>query len=104
MAKIGAEQCCSIYKTAEILDGKWTLLIFRDLLAGPARFNALRKSVGSISPKTLSDRLRFLEEAGVLSRTVFPEIPPRVEYELTEKGRALAPVFDAMKSYGEQWL
>ena len=89
MNKIETLESCPVYRTAEILDGKWTILIFRDLLAGPVRFNELKKSIGAISPKTLSDRLKLLEELGLITRSVYAEVPPRVEYELTELGRDL---------------
>lgn len=98
-------EVCPVYKTSIVLDGKWTLLIFRELLSKPVvRFNELKKSLGSISPKTLSERLTYLELEGFINRNVFPEIPPRVEYSLTDKGRALSRVFDAMAKYGEEWL
>ena len=104
MTKRKALDQCSTYKTAQILDGKWTILIFRDLLLGRVRFNQLRKSLGAISPKTLTDRLQFLEKEGIIIRTAFAEIPPRVEYELTKKGKAISPVLEAMATYGDNWL
>jgi DNA-binding HxlR family transcriptional regulator len=104
MNKIKTLESCPVYRTAEILDGKWTILIFRDLLAGPVRFNELKKSIGTISPKTLSDRLKLLEELGLITRSAYAEVPPRVEYELTEKGRAINPVFEQMAAYGQKWL
>jgi DNA-binding HxlR family transcriptional regulator len=86
-----------------IIQGKWTLLILRDLLGGKKRFGELRKSAGKISPKTLSVRLKELEEAGVLCRTVYPEVPPRVEYELTGKGMELNGLIEAMAKWGGKW-
>ena len=83
-----------------MLDGKWTLLVIRDLLGGPKRFGELRDSLAGISPKTLTDRLRDLESAGVLSRTMYPQIPPRVEYRLSDLGRSLAPVMNALAEFG----
>jgi DNA-binding HxlR family transcriptional regulator len=90
--------------TAEIVCGKWTLLLIRDLAEGCSRFCELERSLAGISPRTLSLRLRALEEQGIVQRHTFPEVPPRVEYALTEKGRALLPIVDDMRSYGERWL
>jgi DNA-binding HxlR family transcriptional regulator len=84
--------------------GKWTLLVIRDLAEGTARFCELERSLEGISPRTLSLRLRALEEEGVLERTTFPEVPPRVEYALTTKGRALVPIIESMRDYGTEWL
>ena len=90
--------------TARIVSGKWTLLVLRDLAAGSCRFTQLERSLCGISPRTLSQRLRVLEEEGVIAREVYTEAPPRVEYRLTSKGRDLAPIVEAMRLYGEQWL
>jgi DNA-binding HxlR family transcriptional regulator len=90
--------------TAEIVCGKWTLLLIRDLAEGRSRFCELERSLSGISPRTLSLRLRALEEEGIVERQTFPEVPPRVEYALTEKGRALLPIIDDMRAYGEDWL
>ncbi len=90
--------------TARIVSGKWTLLVLRDLGVGPCRFTQLERSLCGISPRTLSQRLRVLEDEGVIAREVYPESPPRVEYRLTSKGRDLAPIVQAMRLYGEQWL
>jgi DNA-binding HxlR family transcriptional regulator len=90
--------------TAEIVCGKWTLLIIRDLADGRSRFCELERSLAGISPRTLSLRLRALEEEGILARQTFPEVPPRVEYALTDKGLALIPIIDAMRAYGRDWL
>ena len=95
---------CPIAKTAEIISGKWTLLILRDLTTGTKRFSELERSLVGISPKTLSERLTALEREGVLSRQTFAEVPPRVEYSLTEKGLALTELMDAMRAYGNRWL
>jgi DNA-binding HxlR family transcriptional regulator len=95
---------CPVCRTAEVVCGKWTLLIIRDLADGRSRFCELERSLEGISPRTLSLRLRALEEEGILERQTFPEVPPRVEYGLTEKGRALIPIGEAMRSYGEDWL
>src|ERR687886_2271531 len=98
------DESCPVCRTADIVCGKWTLLVIRDLAEGRSRFCELERSLEGISPRTLSLRLRALEEEGILERQTFPEVPPRVEYGLTEKGRALIPIVDAMRSYGEQWL
>lgn len=95
---------CPVAKTAEIVSGKWTLLIIRDLTTGTKRFSELERSLAGISPKTLSERLSSLEREGVLHRRTFAEVPPRVEYSLTEKGQALAELIDAMRAYGNRWL
>src|SRR5260370_19209104 len=95
---------CPIARTAEIISGKWTLLIIRDLASGVNRFNQLERSLHGISPKTLSERLRSLEEEGMVFRQTFAEVPPRVEYSLTEKGHDLVDVIECMRCYGKQWL
>src|SRR3954454_22897378 len=95
---------CPVCKTAEIVCGKWTLLVIRDLADGNARFCELERSLEGISPRTLSLRLRALEEQGIVARRTFPEVPPRVEYSLTLKGEALAPLIEDMRRYGREWL
>ena len=95
---------CPVLATARIVSGKWTLLILRDLAAGPCRFSELERSLTGISPRTLSQRLRALEDVDVIEREVHADAPPRVEYRLTKKGRDLAPIVEAMRQYGEQWL
>ena len=95
---------CPVCACAEIISGKWTLLVIRDLADGSRRFCELERSLVGISPRTLSLRLRALEEEGVVERRTFPEVPPRVEYALTEKGRALVPLVESMRIYGRQWL
>jgi DNA-binding HxlR family transcriptional regulator len=95
---------CPVCRTAEIVCGKWTLLVIRDLAEGSSRFCELERSLEGISPRTLSLRLRALEEEGVVERHTYPEVPPRVEYALTEKGRALVPLIEDMRSYGKRWL
>ena len=99
-----ANEECPVCRTAEIVCGKWTLLVIRDLAEGPSRFCELERSLQGISPRTLSLRLRALEEEGVVKRQTFPEVPPRVEYALTDKGRALVPLIEDMRTYGRQWL
>jgi DNA-binding HxlR family transcriptional regulator len=95
---------CPVCRTADIVCGKWTLLVIRDLADGRSRFCELERSLQGISPRTLSLRLRSLEEEGIVRRRTFPEVPPRVEYALTEKGRALVPIIESMRSYGTEWL
>ena len=95
---------CPVCRTADIVCGKWTLLLVRDLAEGCSRFCELERSLAGISPRTLSLRLRALEDEGIVARHTFPEVPPRVEYALTDKGRALLPIIDHMRAYGEQWL
>ena len=95
---------CPVCRTADIVCGKWTLLVIRDLAEGRARFCELERSLAGISPRTLSLRLRALEEAGIVERQTYPEVPPRVEYALTDKGRALVPIVETMRVYGREWL
>jgi len=98
------DETCPVCRTAEIVCGKWTLLVIRDLAEGRSRFCELERSLQGISPRTLSLRLRGLEEEGIVERQTFPEVPPRVEYALTEKGRALVPLIEDMRTYGLKWL
>src|SRR5829696_7825637 len=95
---------CPVCRTSEIISGKWTLLIIRDLADSALRFCELERSLQGISPRTLSLRLRCLEEQGIVERRTYPEVPPRVEYALTDKGRALVPLIEDMRSYGRKWL
>ena len=87
-----------------MIGSKWTLLVIRDLATGTKRFNELEKSLLGISAKTLSERLRHLEQEGILRRQAFAEIPPRVEYSLTAKGEAMLSLIDSMREYGQRWL
>ena len=98
------ENPCPVGCCAEIISGKWTLLVIRDLVDGSRRFCELERSLEGISPRTLSLRLRALEEHGIVERRTYPEVPPRVEYVLTEKGRALVPLIEDMRAYGRRWL
>ncbi|GGW68907.1 winged helix-turn-helix transcriptional regulator [Streptomyces xantholiticus] len=93
---------CGIERTLQVLDGKWTTLIIRELLPGPKRFGELRTALGTPSAKTLTDRLRILERQNILTRTVHAEVPPRVVYQLTDQGQSLSSVLYAMLSWGEQ--
>jgi DNA-binding HxlR family transcriptional regulator len=101
--RIQTQPECTVERALEVVGGKWTTLILRDLLSGTKRFGELRASLSGIPPKTLTERLRDLETRGVLERLQHPEIPPRVEYTLTEKGRALGAIIDAMAAWGERW-
>lgn len=91
---------CPVGRAARLLDGRWTTRIVRDLLAGKRRYSELQRSLAGVSPKVLAARLRFLEEEGCIVKTVYPEVPPRTEYELTEKGRKLRPIIEAMAAFG----
>jgi DNA-binding HxlR family transcriptional regulator len=95
---------CPVARTAQLIGNKWTPLIVRDLATGHRRFSELERSLIGISPKTLSERLKRLEEAEVVERQCYAEVPPRVEYSLTEKGFALLPVIDQMRAFGNRWL
>ena len=95
---------CPIARTADIIGNKWTPLIVRDLAKGHKRFSELERSLHGISPKTLSERLKRLEEVSVIDRHCFAEVPPRVEYTLTQKGVALLPVIESMRTFGTTWL
>ncbi len=93
---------CPIEKTLGMIGKKWVILILRDLLGGTRRFSDLLQSLNGISPKTLSERLKDLEEDGLITRKAYPEIPPRVEYSLTEKGRSLNKILEAMIDWGKK--
>jgi DNA-binding HxlR family transcriptional regulator len=98
------DDSCPVSRTAAVISGKWTILLVRDLAEGHCRFCELERSLAGISPRTLSLRLRALEEEGIVERHTYPEVPPRVEYQLTEKGRDLLPIIEDMRRYGIQWL
>src|SRR3954468_25099369 len=98
------ENSCPVGCCAEIISGKWTLLVIRDLAAGRSRFCELERSLDGISPRTLSLRLRALEAEGIVAGRTYPEVPPRVEYRLTAKGRALVPLIEQMRRYDREWL
>ncbi len=95
---------CPIDRTLHVMEGRWATLVVRELIAGPRRFGELRAALPGISPKTLTDRLRHLEACGVLARQAFAEVPPRVEYRLTDRGRRLEPVLLAMWEWGHDDL
>ena len=99
-----ADLGCPVARTAELIGNKWTPLIIRDLADGCKRFSELERSLRGISPKTLSERLKRLEDNAVIARHCYAEVPPRVEYRLTEKGHALLPVIETMREFGREWL
>jgi DNA-binding HxlR family transcriptional regulator len=91
---------CPVSRAVDVLDGKWTLMVVRDLMGGTKRFGELRSSLRGISPKTLTDRLRSLEDHGLVDRRIYAEVPPRVEYTLTAAGQTLEPVLAALAEWG----
>lgn len=95
---------CPVQKTIAIIQAKWALFILSNLMGGKKRFGEIRKALNGVSPKTLSLRLKELEEAGILKRTIFPEVPPKVEYELTKKGASLGKMIDVMSKWGREWM
>ena len=94
---------CPVETTLSIISDKWTVVIIRDLLTGTKRFNELMRSVTGITQKVLTSHLRNMEANGLLVRKVYPEIPPKVEYTLTETGYSLKPILDAMYTWGENY-
>ncbi len=94
---------CPVETTLTLISDKWKVLILRDLMNGTMRFGELRKSIGQVSQKVLTAQLRQMEGSGLLTRTVYPEVPPRVEYTLTDLGRSLKPILDAMWEWGEEY-
>ena len=86
-----------------LISDQWKVLILRDLIPGTKRFGELKKSIGNVSQKVLTAQLRQMEDSGLLTRTVYPEVPPRVEYTLTDLGRSLKPILDAMWTWGENY-
>ena len=94
---------CPVETTLMLIGDRWIVLIIRDLLGGTKRFGELKRSVGNISQKVLTANLRAMEESGLLSRKVYPEVPPRVEYTLTETGYSLKPILDAMLEWGAEY-
>lgn len=94
---------CPVETTLMLISDRWKVLIIRDLLEGTKRFGELKKSVGSISQKVLTANLRSMEASGLLTRKVYPEVPPRVEYTLTETGHSLKPILDAMMAWGTEY-
>lgn len=94
---------CPVETTLTLIGDKWKVLILRDLMPGTKRFGELKKSIGSVSQKVLTAHLRAMEESGLLTRTVYAEVPPRVEYTLTELGYSLKPILDALSNWGEKY-
>lgn len=95
---------CPVETTLMLIGDKWKVLILRDLMPGTKRFGQLKKSIGSVSQKVLTAQLRDMEEKGLVSRHVYAEVPPRVEYSLTDLGKSLEPILNAMKTWGEGYL
>jgi DNA-binding HxlR family transcriptional regulator len=94
---------CPVETTLMLIGDKWKVLILRDLMGGTKRFGELKKSIGSVSQKVLTAQLRDMEAKGLLTRTVYPEVPPRVEYALTDTGRSLKPILDSMVAWGTDY-
>ncbi|HIT05230.1 MAG TPA: helix-turn-helix transcriptional regulator [Candidatus Scybalocola faecipullorum] len=94
---------CPVETTLTLIGNKWKVLILRDLMPGTKRFGELKKSIGNVSQKVLTAQLRDMENNGLLTRTVYAEVPPRVEYSLTDLGKSLKPILDAMLQWGEEF-
>ena len=94
---------CPVETTLTLISDKWKVLILRDLMPGTKRFGELKKSVGNVSQKVLTAQLRTMEESGLVNRKVYAEVPPRVEYSLTELGKSLKPILDSMRAWGEAY-
>ena len=103
MAAVRELPACPVETTLTLISDKWKVLILRDLLPGTKRFGELKKSIGNVSQKVLTAQLRQMEVQHRLVRTVYPEVPPRVEYTLTELGYSLKPILDAMWNWGEEY-
>lgn len=106
MEKENSKPClpaCPVETTLTLIGDKWKVLILRDLMPGTKRFGELRKSVGNVSQKVLTAQLRSMEESGLIHRHVYAEVPPRVEYSLTELGKSLKPILDSMWAWGEDY-
>ena len=94
---------CPVETSLTLIGDKWKVLILRDLLPGTKRFGELKKSIGNVSQKVLTAQLRDMEKSGLINRKVYPEVPPHVEYSLTELGRSLQPILDALRDWGEEY-
>ncbi len=94
---------CPVATTVQLIGNKWKLLIIRNLLVRPWRFNELQKDLDGISQKVLTDNLRSMEADGIITRTVYPEVPPRVEYALSELGETIRPILDSMEQWGTEY-
>lgn len=102
LARAARGHACPVERALAIVGAKWTLLILHNLMDGPKRFGELQRVIGGASPKVLTARLRQLEQLGLVTRTAYPEIPPRVEYRLTEAGRTLRPIVDSLDRWGQR--
>ena len=94
---------CPVATTVQLIGNKWKLLIMRNLLVRPWRFNELHKNLEGISQKVLTDSLRSMEEDGIITRTAYPEVPPRVEYALSDLGESMRPILNSMQEWGENY-
>ena len=103
MQEIKELPACPVETTLMLIGDKWKVLILRDLMPGTRRFGELKKSIGNVSQKVLTAQLRDMEENGLVSRKAYAEVPPRVEYSLTELGRSLKPILDAMEQWGTNY-
>lgn len=103
MLKKEERPACPVAVTVALIGSKWKLLIMRNLMARPWRFNELQRSLEGISQKVLTDALRAMEADGIVVRTVYPEVPPRVEYALSELGESMRPIMDAMEAWGKDY-
>lgn len=103
MNEINELPACPVETTLSLIGDKWKVLILRDLITGTKRFGELKKSIGTVSQKVLTAQLRNMEENGLVHRKVYAEVPPRVEYSLTELGQSLKPILDAMQNWGEEY-
>lgn len=103
MNEIKELPACPVETTLSLIGDKWKVLILRDLITGTKRFGELKKSIGTVSQKVLTAQLRNMEEYGLVHREVYAEVPPRVEYSLTELGQSLKPILDALQNWGEEY-
>ena len=94
---------CPVETTLTLISDKWKVLVLRDLMPGTKRFGELKKSIGTVSQKVLTAQLREMEQSGLLTRTVYPEVPPRVEYSLSELGESMRPIISAMEQWGRDY-
>lgn len=94
---------CQVFKALQLVGGKWVLIILAQLIDGKKRFGELKKAIPGISPKMLTQQLRKLEEEGLIQRTIYAQVPPKVEYALTDKGRALGPVYHRIVDWGNKY-
>jgi DNA-binding HxlR family transcriptional regulator len=102
LRRVAAGHACPVERALAVVGAKWTLLILHNLMEGPRRFGELERLIVGASPKMLTARLRELEQLGLVNRTVYAEVPPRVEYELTDAGTSLKPIIDSLSDWGER--